>query len=625
MMSSYWSEIWTNLAPALGDHLWQSTLCAAAAGLLTLLLRKNHARARYWLWMVASLKFLIPFSALIALGSRLSWLHSTAAAPSRIYFALEEVSQPFTQPAITASSRVVPALPLSGLGHLLPTLLVAVWFCGFVAVLLAWCLRWRRMSVDVRSAAPLYEGREVEALRRVENVTGIRQRVKMFLSRTTLEPGIFGLRQPVLVWPEGISERLENPHLEAILAHELWHVRRRDNLAAVIHMTVEAIFWFHPLVWWLGARLIDERERACDEQVLELGGERQVYAESILKVCEFCVGSPLACVSGVTGADLKKRMVHIMSVQVVKKLDLGRKLLLSAVALLAIAAPIMFGLIHATPSRAQSQANDMGTSASVLASATIKPSQLSPETNPGAKKHMVKMMFGPEGFTADDVTLRAIMQEAYGVQANQIIGGPDWLDTATFDVETKADKPSDKGAPMEVHVAENRRTLQILLADRTKLVLHPETKEMASYALVVAEGGSKLRPVASGDAAEGKGLDGRPAGEHRMSMRVGKDNVFGVGAQGVSVDELAQLLSRHLGAPVTNKTGLQGRYNFNLNWAGANPNATGADSQAGSDHPGVSGSSFFDAVQEQLGLKLEPQTGPTEVLVIDHVEKPAGN
>ena len=73
-------------------------------------------------------------------------------------------------------------------------------------------------------------------------------------------------------------------------------------------MVVQAIFWFHPLVWWIGARLVDERERACDEDVIRLGSEPEVYAESILKTCEFYVESPLACVAGVTGSDLKKRI-----------------------------------------------------------------------------------------------------------------------------------------------------------------------------------------------------------------------------------------------------------------------------------------------------------------------------
>jgi bla regulator protein blaR1 len=108
----------------------------------------------------------------------------------------------------------------------------------------------------------------------------------MLLSRACLEPGIFGIARPVLVWPAGISERLPDAHLEAILAHELWHVRRRDNLAAAVHMAVEAIFWFYPLVWWLGSRLLDERERACDEEVLDLvrrraPGLRREHSESL--------------------------------------------------------------------------------------------------------------------------------------------------------------------------------------------------------------------------------------------------------------------------------------------------------------------------------------------------------
>ena len=77
-------------------------------------------------------------------------------------------------------------------------------------------------------------------------------------------------------------------------------------LAAAIHMVVEAIFWFHAFVWWLGVRLLEDREHACDEEVLESGSDRQVYAQSVLKICEFCVGSPLACVSGVTAPVSRK-------------------------------------------------------------------------------------------------------------------------------------------------------------------------------------------------------------------------------------------------------------------------------------------------------------------------------
>ena len=94
MIPKYLSAMWTAIAPALGNHLWQSTLFVVAAGLLTLILRKNHARARYWLWLAASVKFLIPFSLLVSIGSHLAWSRSFAGTKAGLYFAMEEVSQP---------------------------------------------------------------------------------------------------------------------------------------------------------------------------------------------------------------------------------------------------------------------------------------------------------------------------------------------------------------------------------------------------------------------------------------------------------------------------------------------------------------------------------------------------
>src|ERR1700689_1464151 len=328
MTSPYWSAMWSALASAMGNHMWQSTLSAVGAGLLTLVLRRNHARARYGLWLAASVKFLIPFSLLVGMGSRLAWSRASAATNAGLYFAMEQVSQPFTRTTLRGISPAARSTVSLSLADLVPAFFIAAWFCGFVVVLSSWYTRWRRIFAATREAAPLRHGREVEALRRLEQVGGLPQPIDMLLSRASLEPGIFGIARPVLVWPEGISELLDDAHLEAILAHELWHVRRRDNLAAAIHMLVEAILWFHPAVWWLGARLVEERERACDEEVLELGSDRQVYAESILKICEFCVGSPPACISGVTGADLKKRIVRIMTDGSRRNLSFAKKLML---------------------------------------------------------------------------------------------------------------------------------------------------------------------------------------------------------------------------------------------------------------------------------------------------------
>ncbi len=524
MILKYLSAMCMAIAPALGNHLWQSTLFAVAAGLLVLFLRKYHAWARYGVWLAASLKFLIPFSLLAGIGSHLAWSRSSAGTNSGLYFAMEEVSQPFTQPATSMISRTTPSTVSSKPIQLLSALLAAVWLCGFVIVVSVWYLRWRRIFAVVLTAVPLRQGREVDALRRLERAEGRRKRTKMLLSRTSLEPGVFGITQPVLVWPEGISERLEDAHLEAILAHELWHVRRRDNLAAALHMVVEAIFWFHPLVWWLEARMMEERERACDEEVLELGSDRQVYAESILKICEFCVGSPLACVSGVTGADLKKRIARIMIGGFARKLDVSRKLLLGAVALAAIALPILFGRLQATPARAESRAQTTATIAPAFEVASIKPNDGTPMA----------------GFS--------------------IVGKP-----------------------------------------FVGITWH--SKEVPVYALVIARNGLKIQRAIPGDTyADGfKRPDGVPIGWGDWS-EPGK--FF---AQGVPIVSMVQHLSEHyLHRPVLDKTGLTDKYDFALHW-------TPSESQA----------ALLTAVQEQLGLKLESQTGPMEVLVIDHAEKPA--
>ncbi|HTS58278.1 MAG TPA: M56 family metallopeptidase [Terriglobales bacterium] len=631
------SALWTSIAPALANHLWQSTLFAVAAGLLTLTLRENHARARYVLWLIASLKFLVPFSWLVAIGNRFSW-HIPASTAGATYSVIEQVGQPFTQaPAPSFSPAPIAWLNLTHLA----VILLAIWLCGFLIVFFIWLLRWQEVSIAICSSVPLDEGREAEALRRQQCITGIRRRVDLLLSASALEPGIFGVARPVLVWPKGISAHLENPHLESILAHELWHVRRRDNLTAALHMIVEAIFWFHPLVWWMGARLIEERERACDEAVLELGGERHIYAESILKVCEFCVSSPLAFVSGVTGADLKRRMVYIMSEQVACRLNLRKKLLLAVAGALAIAAPIVVGAAQATPGRAPSQNEDASRATFDNVSITPSAESAPTPTSAGAKTHMVRVMFGSDSFFANNVTLRSIIEEAYDVQSNQIIGGPDWLNSSTFDILAQLHNSDSTKPPFPPDRTKVQKLLQTLLADSAKLTLHNEVRLLESYALVVSEGGSKLQPSQSLDSepvapfALGAGdqvfmqrvkvgPDGRPEGAHLMRMQMGEAQAVGMDAQGVSISDFARQLSRQLGVAVVDKTGLKGNYDFKLQWKrGADQSANATENQSFDDTQ--SPSSLMTAMQDQLGLKLEPQKGPTLVLIIDHIEKPTEN
>jgi beta-lactamase regulating signal transducer with metallopeptidase domain len=257
------------------NHLWQSTVFAIMAGLLTLAFRRNRAQVRYWLWFSASLKFLIPLSLLLTLGGYLG--RSRAAkgiAVPAMTFTVVQAAEPFAQtPPLPPSTRSNNDWVLIAI--------VSVWACGLAGIAVIRLRGWLRIRAAVRSSIPM-------------NIT---YPLEVRSSPGLLEPGVVGFFRPRLLCPAGIVERLTPSQLEAVLAHEVCHIQRRDNFTAAIHMIIEALFWFHPLIWWISARLMEERERACDEEVLESGSERQVYAESILKTCQFCVESPLTCVS----------------------------------------------------------------------------------------------------------------------------------------------------------------------------------------------------------------------------------------------------------------------------------------------------------------------------------------
>jgi hypothetical protein len=152
--------------------------------------------------------------------------------------------------------------------------------------------------------------------------------------------------------PDGIDAHLTPSQLEAVLLHEMAHVRRRDNLTGLIHRTVEVLFWFHPLIWWIGGRLHHERERACDEDVLLAGIEPKTYAESILTICELYLTSPLPFASGITASSLTERIEAIMSDHITRPLTFARKAVLVSAVCVALASPFVAGLVaQTTPTR----------------------------------------------------------------------------------------------------------------------------------------------------------------------------------------------------------------------------------------------------------------------------------
>ena len=226
--------------------------------------------------------------------------------------------------------------------------------------------------------------------------------------------------------------------------------------------------------------------------------------------------------------------------------------------------------------------------------------KLSP-SGPGAV-YGIKPLPGGSGYTAENVPFKLMMSLMYKVPMRQILGGPDWINTDRFDIEARADHPSSVD---DLHVM-----FQNLLVDRFNLRFHKEVKEGPVYVLTVEKSGLKMKPDGSGQAL---GIPIVPAA--------------GGGFTGTRVPMvyltwwLAQQLQND-GRPVVDQTGLSQSYDFTLTFAPQLPPNISRDSLP----PEMQNlPSIFDAVKDQLGLKLEAAKGPVEYFVIDHIERPSAN
>lgn len=617
------AELWSALGPAVANHIWQSSLCVAIAAVLCLTLRHCRAAIRHWIWLVASIKFLVPFSLLSVTGSHIVPPQSAGKAYTDFpLLIMREVGRPFGSAALLhrsgiSSAAAFPPPPVSS-AHWLAVLLAALWLAGCgVTIFMQW-LRWRRLSTVLHTAIPAGNGQVVDALRRIERSVGVRRPIRVMLSPdSALEPGVAGIVRPALIWPARISEHLREGHLHAVLAHEVLHVLRRDNLAAAVHMIVEALFWFHPLVWWLGNRLVDAREAACDEEVLRLGTPPAVYAESILKACEFCLRSPVACVSGVTGADLRGRVRRIMSRDRSHALSFSQKTLLAAVGVAALAAPLAYGMMHPAP--AGSHAAQRAAPTPEYTVASIKPDT--------SGTRMVRILSTPDGFSATNASLQMLICLALDLNNNQLSGIPGWAKSARYDIEAKVD-PSEVSALKDLSFAQKRKMVEKLLEDRFGLKLRPETKKMPVYALVVGKSGSRLKETNPGETYP-DGLKGPDGKGGAGMMRMGPDGLTG---QGVPISNLVRALSNMVGRTVIDRTGLTGKYDFTLSVHDFGMMAPppqkmdgGPPGQGAETTNEDSGPSIFTAIQDQLGLKLESEKAPLAVYVVEQVEQPSPN
>lgn len=287
--------------------------------------------------------------------------------------------------------------------------------------------------------------------------------------------------------------------------------------------------------------------------------------------------------------------------------------LLSAITSLTLIALLIISLLHASPARAQSQTQAASAAAPTLEFevATIKPN---------------KSDIAPAALTTDDgidmrnIPLGILLGVAFGMSADRITAGPDWMNDR-FDVSAKMD-PEVADALKKLNPLDRRaarlRMFQALLTDRFKIVYHRDTKELPVFLLVVAKGGPKLQ--------EGKPADRSPdvAGTTGTGTLVfGQNGLMTFKAMPLS--SLLLVLSQQVGRTVLDKTGLTGRYDFTWNFNQSAAPGGGRGGPAGAAPADSEPASIFTVLQEELGLKLDSGKGPVEIIVIDHIERPEGN
>ncbi|HKE83259.1 MAG TPA: M56 family metallopeptidase [Vicinamibacterales bacterium] len=476
-----------------------------------------------------------------------------------------------------------------------------------------WILPIWSLGVTLLSLRLLAGGLEVRALRRsaqpVDDVLrerlsilatrmGIRRDVTVATSHRADGASAIGWLRPLILLPPATILGLTTTQLDAVLAHELAHIRRHDYLVNVIQMAAETLLFYHPAVWWVSKRLRIERELCCDDEAVSVCGDATAYARALVTMAR--QQAPAMAMSS-AGGSLRDRVHRLLGIT-------GHEPRRSAAfAGIAIALALLSIALARVGAQAERPRFDV---------ASIKPA--------AAGTRFDGPLIYPGGVVRHSrVPLFFLIAVAYDVPFMRVESNSDVVNQR-YAIDARADSGalpppgSTIQRTMQAQVPVVREMLKTLLAERFKLALHVETRDTPIYALVVNDNRLRLTPAARD--CEPTTLAEYQSGKGPCGIR-GGGPANGFHLHGSELADLANGLSGFVGRPIIDRTGISGRFDIDLP-----PWSTGAPPRPDSDEPQPepNGPSIFTVLQ-QLGLRLEPARGPITYYVVDHVERPSPN
>ena len=643
---------WVDIAGwTLVHFVWQGTGIALVAALALRLLRSSRPQWRYLAACAALAAMLAApvITAFVITGAPpVPFTDSFRAlrSPQGAIIGVA-VTPPGTAPRGSGNTPSAPAeltLPAAIDTDTLFSVLVTLWLAGVALLLVrlaAGCWRLRNLQAVARLEEP---SRWQSLAEEIALRLGLTRRFTVVDSVRVATPTVIGWLRPVILLPVAAMAGLSPRQVEAILAHELAHIRRHDFLINLLQTIAETMLFYHPAVWWLSRRIRTEREHCCDDVAVAVSGDAAEYAAALAELASWSLSSPALAMAATRGplVDRVRRLLRVP--------DADRKPRRTAVAVaVVLTSVVVIGALGAIL-RAQPIVGDAepfgppGINRLLGFNLFPGPVQL-PGEDPitargwrltlggnGSERAMI-------GYSGRSVIRTAYGLDHYGPDRTPVVGGPRWIDEETFDLAVPADLTVLDGLtdPLEVRAA-----LRQMLEVQFELTTHRETRTFPAYAMVRANAdgrlGSWLKPSTI-DCFAG-GPDPRPnadpqtvgpvlRGQFQRLRICGIDNnFFGFSGARVTMEELANEFSRvrhplSLDRTIVDRTGLTGAYDFELRF-GALPIAA-----IGHAHPmfgkvlepfGVR--SVFTALPEQLGLKLVDATVSREVLVIDQINRP---